>query len=797
MKAGIRRGAASVSLLCLFIQTGLAMDIVKKGKPVATIVIKDGELPKVNFARLRDLNDGVAAAVLVDWVQKMTDAELGVASEAAPGQAAIYIGASAIKAGLKLDDIKDAHGEGLRIVVERSRVLIGGQDPRSTVKAVCRFLEELGCRYYVDSSYLERNGASPFKEVGDEFGKVYPRTENLSIKPTTITEKPVWGARHAWGSSWYWSNLWKVWNGNSLDKMAVSHAWGRYISAKEYYDKHPEYFSLIDGERKSGEWLCTSNKEVREIFVEKLLEMCAENMEAKPPRPLNFSLSPPDNHEHCQCKKCEALDDSRHIVPSSKSVSMTERYLDFFNHIAERVAKKCPDVQLNFYAYADYTEPPLADRREKMHPSLVVWLAPIRYSRYHHIGNPNSPSRMALKEHVDAWSEIAQKMGYRTYNFNLAESTVPFSKMLTWKHDFPYLADRGCVGCNMETFAAWSIMSPHMWLSLRMMYNPYMDVDAAMDDYFTKFYGKKAGPLMEDYWMSIDQAFQDMKAETGCYYSLHHVYTPEMLQKLRGLLDKADKVTKKDPMYKLRVAFAEKGFQMGEDYMGYLGSLNRGDFAKAEAYTERMDERQKADQFAFNNKTNEYIRRFLKQGPQHARRFTTPPNRLHQMLPDQWRMTYDPEDQGEQQGYYKLDFDDTAWQVVKTYTATLNQQGVEEQFTWMWYRTTFQVPKEHGNVILLPLDLDANLYPGHSKVFVNGKEAKIRPNRVGKNKDGTVTESYKNRRPIIVEINSLIVPGKNALAMKLDHHDITENFLGGIVRPVLVCEDNPVPEAEK
>jgi len=404
---------------------------------------------------------------------------------------------------------------------------------------------------------------------------------------------------------------------------------------------------------------------------------------------------------------------------------------------------------------------------------------------------------MALKEQVDAWSEIAQKMGYRTYNFNLAESTVPFSKILTWKHDFPYLTDRGCVGCNMETFAAWSIMSPHLWLSLRMMYNPYMDVEGAMDDYFIKFYGKKAGPLMRDYWMSIDQAFQDMKAETGCYYSLHFVYTPEMLKKLRGLLNKADKVTKKDRMYNLRVAFAEKGFRMAEDYIGYLEALNGGDFVKAEEYTARMDARQKADQFAFHNKTNEYVRRFLKQGPQYARRFTTPPNKLHQMLPDEWRMTYDPEDQGEQKGYHKPDFSDSAWLKVKTYTATLNQQGVEEQFTWMWYRTTFEVPKKHGNVILLPLDLDANLYPGHSKVFVNGKEAKIRPNRVRKNKDGTVREYYKNRRPIIVEINDLIRPGTNTLAMKLDHHDITENFLGGIVRPVLVCEDNPVPEAEK
>lgn len=787
MRLAIMRLSISVVAACLLSPSSRAwaLDIVKNGAPVATVVTADGKVKeRGRFAT----NDAEAAKVLLDWIEKITDVRLPVVAEAPKGKPAIYIGAEAVKAGLKLDDIDSASNEGSRVVVKGNRALIGGQDGRATVKAACRFLEELGCRYYMDTSYLARSGASPFKELGEQLGQIYPRTKNLSVKDYTITEKPAWVGRHAWGSCWYRTNLWKVWNGNSLDKMAVSHAWARYVSAKEYYGEHPEYFALLEGQRKRGEWLCTSNQAVRDIFVSKILA-AAEQKGGQG----SFSLSPPDNHEYCQCAKCRAQDDPDHIVPSSGFVSVTERFMDFFNEIGWKVYRKYPDVKLNFYAYADYTEPP-TKWEQKTAPNLVVWIAPIRYSRYHHIGNPNSPSRMQMKKVVDGWSEVIGKMGYRTYNFNLAESTVPFSKIGTWKHDFRYLADRGCVGVNLETFPAWSIMSPHLWLSVRMMYDPYMAVDAAMDKYFLEFYGPQAGPLMKDYWMSIDNAFQNLKAETGCYYSLHLVYTKELLKKLRALLNRADTATRGHKIHNARVLFAQKGFRMAEDYVAYREYLNRGEFAKAREHTDRMWERAQ-DQFAFHNKTIEYVRRFLKKGPDSAVRFTAEPNKLHQMLPDEWRLKYDPKLEGVRQGYHKPGFDDSQWLKVKTYTATLNQQGVPEQFTWMWYRTEIEVPKKHGNLILLFLDLDGNLYPGHSKLFVDGQEVPFTPNRVRRDREGkVVTEYYKNRRPIPAKVNDVVKPGRNTVALLLDHHDITENFLGGIVRPVLLCEDNPQPE---
>ena len=91
---------------------------------------------------------------------------------------------------------------------------------------------------------------------------------------------------------------------------------------------------------------------------------------------------------------------------------------------------------------------------------LCAWIAPIRYSRYHRIGHPLSPSRRQLADLIDGWAASATNIGYRTYNYNLAECCVPFSKISTWTHDIPYLKKLGCVGINLETLTNWQIYGP-------------------------------------------------------------------------------------------------------------------------------------------------------------------------------------------------------------------------------------------------------------------------------------------------------------------------------------------------
>ena len=746
---------AALSLLAQAAPAAVAMDVVRDGKPVAVIVVDASETPvsgtgwkthptKSKRRRRAQPTDRQAAGVLVDWVRKMTGAELPVAGEAPRGKPAILIGAAARRAGLSLDDIESPGREGLRIRCDGRRVLLAGQNDTATLKAVCRLLEQWGCRYFIDHP----------------LGEVYPKTRDLSVAKLDVTEKPGFLYRSIWGSSWSGRSLWKVWNGAGGPGLSMGHAWGGYVS-RDLFQEHPEYFQMIDGSRRPSDWYCTSNPALRKVFADGVIAAIRGGRQ-------HPSISPPDGRGYCQCEACRKQDDPASLEPSSGHVCVSNRYVDFYRDVARQVARASPESILSFYCYADYTQAPTSGIQ--LPPNLCAWIAPIRYCRYHRIGHPDCPSRRQLASLIDGWSAAAQRIAYRTYNYNLAEVCVPYSKLSIWKHDIPYLRQKGCIGVNLETLTNWQIYAPHIYLSIRLAYDPVADADAILDDFFLKFYGPKAGPVMKEYWTAIDRAFVDLKCHSGSFFAVHLVYTPEFLKQCRGLVDRAAAAAKGDQTYAARVAMADEGLQNAEQYAALRTAINRGDFAGAKRVYDRLLARSEANQKTGlgNHYTVGYLKRFLGRRIEAAAAATASPNKLLAVLPDRWRLAYDEADEGVAKGYHRAGFDDSAWREVATFSDTLDAQGLPDRQTVMWYRTTFEAPKKGRKLVLLFTEVD-----GDAVVYVNGKE---------------VGRSEKKRQPFTVDVSTAVRQGKNSVAVRCDHSSITELFLGGIVRPVLLVE---------
>jgi len=730
-----------------------SMDIVKDGRAAAVIVVQptseDAARPRSRTVPNRsprgfECTDRAAAEVLVEWVEKISGARLPVVGQASAGKPAIYVGAAAVKAGLELGDIDSPTSEGLRIVGDgKTKILIGGQNDISTMKAVCRFLEELGCRFFMDN----------------DLGQVYLRRKTVTVSSLNITEKPGLMMRKIWGSQWGGHSLWKIWNGVGGLQMATGHSWSRYVD-KDLFETHPEYFALRDGQRKQGGWYCTSNADLRKIFAEGVIADGG----------LNPSVSPPDGTGYCQCEKCRAQDDPDSIEPSSGRVSVTNRYADFLDEVARIVARDYPKRLLSFYCYADYTQPPTLNRR--LSPNLVAWIAPIRYSRYHRIGSPVSPSRIQLAQVIDGWAAATEQIAYRTYNFNLAECVVPFSKLSVWKQDIPYLRDKGCIGINLESLVNWEIYGPHLYQSIRLAYDPDADSDAMMDDYFMKFYGSAAGPFMKQYWMSIDQAFANMKCESGSFFALHLVYTPQFLARLARLIGQAGDAASVNETYDVRIALAAQGLKNAEQFIQIRDAMNGGDFAAAKNVYDDLYARNEAEyeKGYGNHYTLNYLKRFVGTHVLAGAQATAAPNKVLQVLPDRMKLAYDREDNGAEQGYYKSDFDDSAWRQVATYSTTLNAQGLPDVKSVMWYRTSMDVPRRReGRLVLFFTEIDGQAVT----VYVNGVEV-------------AALEKGARRKPFEIDVTDAVKPGVNVVAIRIDHRRITELFLGGIVRPILL-----------
>ncbi|HEY3321486.1 MAG TPA: DUF4838 domain-containing protein [Planctomycetota bacterium] len=756
---------ASHRLLCLFcllllahLGTVFALDIVVDAKPKATIVVeappaaeqpetKNKKRPPAKQNRGFAADDEHAAEVLAEWIEKITGCRLPVAQTAPENSPAIFVGAAAIKAGLKLDQIQSPSHEGVRVVADESRILIAGQNGTATVKAVCRFLEELGCRYFMDSP----------------LGEVYPKSQTLSVGKLDISEAPGFLHRNAKGPSWRGQNqaLWTVWNGQGGIDLQHAHSWGGYVP-DSLFAQHPEFFAMNqDGQRVGKGWLCTSNPQLREHFAAGVLARIEKGGH-------NPSLSPTDGRGYCQCPQCKAQDNPAEIEPSSGTVSVSRRYVDFFNAVGAIVAKQRPESILSFYCYADYTQPPTGI---KCAPNLCAFIAPIRYCRVHGMDNPLCPSRQQAKQMIEGWAKVAQKIGYYEYEYDLAESTVPFSRLSVLKHDVPYLKSKGCVGLTIEMLSNWHIYGPQMYLALRLAYAPDASADAIMDDYFSKFFGPKAGPFMKEYWMGIDQAQVNLTCHSGSFFAIHQLYTPPFLEKCRETLKKAAQATADDPQYSARVAVHAEGFKSADEYMQIVAAMATGDFAQAKSVYAKMVarlEKLAADGYANREYAFAYLKRFVLPAIEAGAAATAEPNKLVSVLPDEWRFACDEKDEGNAAGYAKADFDDAAWKRVVTFSKTLDAQGLPDKLTVLWYRTSLTVPAQHRKLALLFTQID-----GAAEVFVNGTK---------------VGEGQKKNAPFEVDITAAVRDGKNVIAVRVDHSRMTELFLGGIVRPVLLID---------
>ena len=708
-------------------------------------------------------DEALAVRTLVEWVKKITDVELSIADKVSDGTPAIFVGKAAVAAGLKLDDIVSASREGVRVFADERRVLIGGQSDEATLKAVCRFLEELGCRYLMDGP----------------LGEVFPRATTLSVKAMNITEKPGLQWRNPKGPSWN-ARLWKAWNGAGGEPFGHSHSWGNYVSPS-LFGEHPEYFAMgADGQRKAGGWICTSNPGLREHFAKGVIAAIERGTR-------HPSLSPTDGRGYCQCPACKAQDDPKAMEPSSGTIAVTNRYVDFFDWIGRRVGKVHPESALSFYCYADYTQPPTVPR--KLDSNMAAMIAPIRYCRLHPLGHPGCASREQQVAMTDGWAAVASKLGYYNYMYNLADGTLPMFKFSACAKEFPYLADKGLTYMTIEVLSNWHIYGPQIYLSLRLAYDPHADAAAIMEDYWVKFYGPNAAPHMKAYWMGIDAAQQKLTTHAGSFFGLAQIYTPEFLTVCEGLLTKAADAAKGDGIFERRVAMHGEGLRSARAYRMISDAMIRGDFASAkreyEATLERMQPLM-ANGYANREYGTAYLKRFLSAQVLQGAAITAAPNRLLQVVPDRWRFSFDEADTGNEQGFHRADFRDEAWPMVATFSTTLDAQGYDRNAVF-WYRTKISVPEKHKKLALFFGEVD-----GKSEVYVNGEKIAV-PEQYQNAKKPAVSVvkpsregMAKPRAPFEIDVTAAIKPGENVIAVRVDHTQITDLSLGGILRPVLL-----------
>ena len=321
------------------------------------------------------------------------------------------------------------------------------------------------------------------------------------------------------------------------------HEMGSFISPKEYFDSHPEYFSLRDGQRQSGyTQLCLSNPDVLRICTEKVREVMRRE-----PDYLIYSMEQNDDMLPCQCDACQAI--------VQKYGGESGIMVWFVNQVADAIRDEFPDKFIGTFAY-QYTRhaPTGIVPRE----NVVIRLCSIECCLLHDYDECEQ-NREFLRD-LEAWGKIAPHLYIWDYVTDFALYSLPVANWRTMQSHIQDFRDNHAIGILEEgdyQTPTCELRELCTWLLSKLMWNPDADVDALIRDFTDGYYGA-AGRYIRDYLALEDSILRRPDMHTNCYATTSHpMFTDEFIREGRRLFAEAKAAVAKDSALVARVETAE------------------------------------------------------------------------------------------------------------------------------------------------------------------------------------------------------------------------------------------------
>jgi hypothetical protein len=420
-----------------------------------------------------------AAAELRDIVAQATGARMEIVTASGPRESGVFLGkASREKAG-------DLGEEAFRIRIDDHRVEIAGGSPRGTLYGVYTFLEdELGVRFLTpDHTHVPHAGPNQALKNGERvvrprfawrysyYGMNMAHPEFAArLRNNAVTDRAELGGRSNWS--------------------LISHSVNEYVPVAKFGKDHPEYFSLVDGKRRSfmhddqfdqgGTQPCFTNTDVKQLIIGGVLKRLARKGQTGG----NIAISQNDNTMYCRCDRCRAIDD--------REESHMGALLALINEAADAVAQDRPGVFVGTLAYQFSRTPP---RSLKPRPNVAIQLCSIEACQIHPLNDPRCPNNVAFRKDLEGWCRICEHVYVWNYNTNFTSYNSPCPNLDVIGPNVRFLAAHGVNGVFMQ--AAGNAQNTELcelrnYLISRLLWDPTLDDRKLIDEFVTLHYGRAA-----------------------------------------------------------------------------------------------------------------------------------------------------------------------------------------------------------------------------------------------------------------------------------------------------------------
>ncbi len=436
--------------------------------------------------------------------------------------------------GFTVDGLRE---EGLIVRTVGSDLILAGGRPRGTLYAVYTFLEDhVGCRWW--SSKVSAIPKRPTL-----------RFDRLDVRfvPTLEYREPFWfdGFNGDWAvrnkANGHREQLDAKRGGKHIYQGFV-HTFFPLLPPQKYFKDHPEWYSEIDGKRKSDHTqLCLTNEAMRQELVKNLKARLKAN-----PAATIASVSQNDWHGYCQCAKCRAIDEAE----GSPSGSL----LHFVNKVAADIEGKFPKVAISTLAYQYTRMPP---KHVKPRDNVIVRLCSIECS----FSKPLADERnKKFRDDIVNWSKICDRLYIWDYTTNFRHYIAPHPNLRVLGPNVKFFVEHGVKGI-FEQGAYHSYGSEmaelRAWVLAKLLWNPKLDERKLIDEFLDGYYGP-AAPHIRAYLEATHDAVEASGDHLGCFSPISAGFLSiDTLARGWAHLEKAKAAVAADDALRLRVEVAQ------------------------------------------------------------------------------------------------------------------------------------------------------------------------------------------------------------------------------------------------
>lgn len=301
-------------------------------------------------------------------------------------------------------------------------------------------------------------------------------------------------------------------------------------------------------------------------------------LKAKPSEGKYLLIMPPDHPIKCQCRGCAPLYDRKSPYHGTASPV----YIDFVRRASEKALELHPEKMVYFVTYYNYTSPP--PDMKKLPPNTQAKVC-LMYGQ-------NSYEDPAIKNYTDSWIKqwhdiTGRKVLAYVYPNWPGCGYSPFPKQYYRGLKKFFAANRqyiaglfsdgpnvGGVQAIQGNFYAFSL--PSTYCEFKLLWNPDLDVEAAVEDMCMRMYGKggksmyKILTAISDLWESKDISKYKNVYDLGDYQAggiprdqfYRDIIKPEFVKMLKSELEKAYNAVEKDSAEYRRIDFFGKTFKL-------------------------------------------------------------------------------------------------------------------------------------------------------------------------------------------------------------------------------------------